>query len=167
FVQPERLAARSLNECIAKLSTLSEPPEVARELLCYISGILERAVTLVAGAVEMTAEKGIGITADKSSGPTGPLMFKIPLGRQSVLDDVIEKRSLFYGPCTDQVLRNHLYSIISEPSSPKMLVMPLVMTGKVIALIYADFGQLPPTTVQIENLEILCRVAGLVLNSAY
>lgn len=167
FVQPEQLAARKLKESIAILTTITEPPEVARELLSFTSGFFERAVTLVAGAVEMTTEKGIGVTAKKSSGPTGPLMFKIPLGQQSVLDDVIEKRSLFFGHCSDPALNDHLYAKISAPRSPKILVMPLVMSGKVIALIYADFGQLTPTPVLIEHLEILSRVAGLVLDNSY
>ncbi len=167
FAQPERLAARKLNESIANLTTLSEPPEVSRELLNFISGLFERAVTLVAGAVEMTAEKGIGVTVNKSSGPTGPLMFKIPLGQQSVLDDIIEKRSLFYGLCSDPVLENHLYAVISAPRSHKIMMLPLMMSGRVIALIYADFGQQTPTPVLIEHLEILTRVAGLVLDNSY
>ncbi|MBK5276859.1 MAG: DUF4388 domain-containing protein [Desulfuromonadales bacterium] len=167
FVQPERVAARKLQESIEILTTLSEPAEVAGELLSFTSGLFERAVTLVAGAVEMTAEKGIGVTGTKGSGPTGPLMFKIPLGQQSVLDEVIEKRTLFYGHCSDPVLTIHLYSAISSPRIPKILLMPLVMSGRVIAIFYADFGQLSPTPVLIEHLEILSRVAGLVLDNSF
>jgi hypothetical protein len=167
FIQPERLAARKLKEMISILTTLSEPPVVARELLNFTSGFFERAVTLVAGANELTAEKGFGIAGDKSSGPTGPLMFKLPLGQGSVLDDVIEKRRLYYGSCFDPVLKNHLYSAITAPSNPKILILPLVMSGRVIALFYADFGQLTPTPVLIEHLDILSRVAGLVLDNSY
>jgi hypothetical protein len=167
FVQPERLAARKLKEMIATLTTLSEPPAVARELLNFTSGLFERAVTLVTGANELTAEKGFGITGNKSSGPTGPLLFKLPLGQGSVLDDVIEKRRLYYGSCFDPVLKNHLYAAITAPSSPKILILPLVMSGRVIALFYADFGQLTPTPVLIEHLDILSRVAGLVLDNSY
>jgi hypothetical protein len=39
------------------------------------------------------------------------------------------------------------------------------MSGNVIALIYADFGQAPPTPVQTEYLEIVSRHAGLVLDN--
>jgi hypothetical protein len=41
------------------------------------------------------------------------------------------------------------------------------MSGKVIALIYADFGQSAPTPVLIEHLEILTSVASLVLDNSY
>ena len=167
FVQPERSAELKLKEVIATLTTLSEPREVALELLSFTSSFFERAVTLVAGSAEIIVEKGIGVTAEKSSGPTGPLMFKIPLGQQSVFDDVIEKQSMFYGRCSDAVLENHLYAVISAPRSSKMLLLPLMMSGKVIALIYADFGQLTPTPVLIEHLDILSRVAGLVLDKSY
>lgn len=167
FVQPERWAARKLKQNIAILTSLSEPPAVARELLNFTAVLFERAVTLVAGATELTAEKGVGVTTKKSSGPTGPLMFKIPLGQRSVLDDVIEKRHLFYGVCSDPVLKEHLYAAIPAPLSPKILILPLMMSGKVIALIYADFGQMTPTPVLLEHLEILSRVAGLVLDNSY
>ena len=164
FNQTDRQATRKLKDCITSLVALKEPPEVARELLQFTSGLFERAMTLVAGATELTAEKGIGVNAQKDAGMTGPLMFKIPLGRSSVFDEVIAKRRLYYGLCSDATLKAHLYLAIPAPRSPKVLILPLVMSGKVIALIYADFGQVTPTPVQTEHLEILSRVAGLVLD---
>jgi hypothetical protein len=146
---------------------LTEPPDVARELLQFTAGLFERSMILVTGAKELTAEKGIGVTAEKSAGPTGPLMFKIPLGERSVFDTVIEKRRLYYGLCSDTTLKTHLYSAIPAPRSSKVLILPLLLSGNAIALIYADFGQAAPAPVQIEHLEILTRVAGLVLDYSY
>ncbi|MBC8017023.1 MAG: DUF4388 domain-containing protein [Verrucomicrobia bacterium] len=168
FTQPDRQAARKLKESIIALGTLREPPEIAQELLLYASCLFERAITFVAGASELIAEKGIGINAEKSSGPTGPLMFKIPLGQHSVFLDVIEKRRMYYGLSSDELLKTHLYNTIGTPHSSKILLLPLMMSGNVIALIYADFGRTPPTPVQTEYLEIVARHAGLVLdNSLY
>jgi hypothetical protein len=167
FVQPDRLATRKLKESVTTLGTLTEPPDVARELLQFTSGLFERSMILVAGAKELTAEKGIGVTAEKSAGPTGPLMFKIPLGERSVFDTVIEKRRLYYGLCSDTTLKAHLYSAIPAPRSSKVLILPLLLSGNAIALIYADFGQASPAPVQIEHLEILTRVAGLVLDYSF
>jgi Domain of unknown function (DUF4388) len=164
FAQPDRLATRRLKECIDSLGKLTEPPEVARELLQFTSGLFERAMILVVGATGLTAEKGIGVTAEKSAGPTGPLMFKIPLDQGSPFKDVIEKRRLYCGICSDATLKSHLYSAIPEPHSPKILILPLQLSGNVIALIYADFGQAVPYPVQIEHLEIVTRFAGLVLD---
>ena len=168
FTQPDRQAARRLKESIITLGSLTEPPRVAREILHYVSCFFERSITFVAVASELIAEKGIGINAEKSAGPTGPLMFKIPLGQPSVFLDTIEKRRMYYGLSTDELLKSHLYNTIGTPHSPKILLLPIIMSGNVIALIYADFGQSPPTPVQTEYLEIVSRHAGLVLdNSQY
>ncbi len=168
FAQPNRQAARKLKESIFTLGTLREPPEVALELLLYSSSLFERTITFVAVASDLIAEKGIGINASKSSGATGPLMFKIPLGQKSVFQDTVETRRMFFGLCSDEILKTHLYSMIAPPHSPKILLLPLIMSGNVLALIYADFGQTPPTPVQTEYLEIVSRYAGLVLdNSLY
>jgi hypothetical protein len=165
FTQEDRQAARKLKECIFALDTSREPPEVAKEVLLFTSCLFERAITFVAVATDLIAEKGIGINAEKTSGPTGPLMFKIPLGQQSVFLDTIEKRRMYYGLSSDDLLKAHLYATIGAPRSSKILLLPLIMSGNVIALIYADFGQRPPAPVQTEYLEIVSRHAGLVLDN--
>jgi hypothetical protein len=167
FIQTDRQAARKLKECIEILGRLTEPPEVARELLLFTSGLFERSMILVAGATELTAEKGIGVTAEKSAGPAGPLMFKIPLTAGSLCRDIMGKKRLYYGLCSDETLKTHLYAAMPAPRSPKVLVLPLLLSGNAIALIYADFGQSAPAPVQIEHLEILARVAGLVLDYSF
>jgi hypothetical protein len=43
--------------------------------------------------------------------------------------------------------------------------MPIRTFGKVIALIYADFGITSGSPLQIDLLDILCRHAGLVLDN--
>lgn len=167
FTQTDRQAARKLKECIEVLGKLTEPPEVARELLRFASGFFERSMILVVGATELTAEKGIGVTSEKGAGPTGPLMFKIPLVQGSLFKDVIEKRRLYYGRCSDTTLQSHLYSVIPAPHNAKVLILPMLLSGNVIALIYADFGQAAPCPVQIEHLEILSRFAGLLLDYSF
>lgn len=168
FTQPDRQAARKLKESITILGSLREPPEIALELLRYTSSLFERAITFVVVASELIAEKGIGVTDDKNAGPTGPLKFKVPLVQQSVLQEAVSKQRMFYGLCSDEQLKSQLYGTIGAPHSSKILLLPLVMSGNVIAIIYADFGQVPPTPVQTEYLEIAARHAGLVLdNSLY
>ncbi len=166
FTQPDRQAARKLKECILTLGALREPPEIARELLRYTSDFFERAVTFVVVGSELIAEKGIGTSGEKSAGPTGPLKFKIPISHPSVFTDAIKRQRIYYGLCSDEHLKSYLYKAIDTPYSPKILLLPIVMLGSVIALIYADFGATPPTPVQIEYLEITARHAGLVLDNA-
>jgi hypothetical protein len=167
FTQPDRQATRWLKESVTTLAVLREPPEVALELLAHASLLFERAMILVVGAAELTAEKGVGITAEKRAGLTGPLLFKLPRGCGSVFDEVIEKKRLYYGLCFDPSLRNHLYTGFTAPHSPKILILPIVLSGNVIALIYADFGGKAPTPVQTDHLEILSRFASLVLDYSF
>lgn len=166
FTQPDRMAARKLKDSIIALGTYREPPEIALEVLHYVSSLFERSITFVVVATELIAEKGIGITADKKLGPTGPLKFKIPLGQKSVFLDVIEKRRMYYGLCTDDLLKTHLYTAIGTPYSSKILLLPIITSGNVIAVVYADFGQTPPSPVQIEYIEIVSRHASLVLDNS-
>jgi hypothetical protein len=167
FVQPDRLAARKLKDCIEVLAKLTEPPEVARELLQFASALFERCMILVVGTSELTAEKGIGVTAEKSAGLTGPLLFKVPLVQGSRFKDVIEKRRLYYGLCSDECLKSHLYAAMPAPRNSKILILPVFLSGNAIALIYADFGQAAPYPVQIEHLEVLSRFAGLLLDYSF
>jgi hypothetical protein len=166
-VPPERRDARKLNECVAALAPLRDAPEVARELLNYMSSQFERVVTLVVGATDLTAEKSIGVSSEKSNGPGDPLLFKIPLGQRSVFQDTIDKNRTYYGLCSDALMKNHLHAEIGAPRSSKVILLPLHLSGKVIALLYGDFGQKTPTPVQIELLEVASRFAGLVLDNSF
>lgn len=164
FAQTDRQAARKLRDCVTTLAGLSDPQGIARELLKFSAGLFERSMILVAGASELTAEKGIGVTADRSAGPTGPLMYRVPLSPGSLCRNVLEKRRMYFGLCSDETLTTHLYDAIPAPHSPKVLLLPLLMSGNVFALVYADFGQAAPSPVKVEYLEVLSRVAGLVLD---
>ena len=167
FMPPERKDARKLNESVATLSSLRDAPEVALELLSYMSSQFERVVTLVVGATELTAEKSIGVTKGKSAGPTGPMLFRIPLEPRSVFQVTIEKQRPYYGLCSDACMKKYLQSEIGAPRSSKIILLPLLLSGKVIAIFYGDFGQKTPSPVQLEHLEVLTRFAGLVLDNSF
>ncbi len=126
----------------------------------------ERALTFVVAKSELIAEKSIGVTEAKSSGPTAPLMFRIPLEGQSVLQEVVEKGRVYYGQRSDRVLTELLYKEIGAPRSPKVMVVPLISRGKVIAVTYADFGARPVSPPQINLIEALAQHAGSTLDNA-
>jgi hypothetical protein len=65
------------------------------------------------------------------------------------------------------LLKSSLYPAIGAPRSSKTILLPLILSGKVIALFYGDFGQKTPSPVQIEQLEIISRFAGLVLEYSF
>ena len=160
-------AIRRFKECSIELNTLTQPPEVASALLGFASTMFERTITFVVGKMELIAEKGIGVKADKSSGPTPPMMFKIPLEEPSIFKEILEKGNLYYGTSNDTILKNCLFKEIGIPRSSKTLLLPIKSFGRVIAIIYGDFGPKAGSPVQIDLLDILARHASLVLDNAF
>ncbi|MDD2734230.1 MAG: DUF4388 domain-containing protein [Desulfuromonadaceae bacterium] len=148
------------------LKSLSEPPEIALVMLQFAAVQFERAVTFVVARTELIAEKTLGISASISDGPSAPLMFRIPLEGNSVLQEVVEKGKLYYGQRSDAVLTEQLYKEIGAPRSPKVVAVPLMSRGKVIAVTYADFGSKPVSPPQINLLEALAQQAGSTLDNA-
>ena len=149
-----------------QLKSLSEPPEIVLVMLQFAALQFERALTLVVSKSELIAEKSIGVTSAKSNGPSTPLLFRIPLERHSVFQEVVEKGRLYYGQRSDVVLTNLLHKEIGAPRSPKIMVVPLISRGKVIAVTYADFGAKPVSPPQINLLDALAQHAGSILDNA-
>lgn len=152
----------SLNQ----LKNLAEPPEIALVILNFAAAQFERAITFVVVKSELIAEKSIGVNSLRADGPTAPLMFRISLDSNSVLREVVENGRLYYGQRNDSILTKELYREIGAPHSPKAMMVPLISRGKVIALIYADFGSKPVSTPQTELLEALAQYAGAILDNA-
>lgn len=152
---------------MAKLAGRMEPPEISLVVLDYISSMFERAITFVAGASEMTAERSIGIDREKLNGPTATLRLKLPLAQNSAFRSVIDGGKLFYGQSNDIELKNHLYRAIGAPYSSKILLAPIKSLGKVVAVVYADFGvDKGATLVNSELIEIMVKFAGLTLENS-
>ena len=149
-----------------QLKSLTEPPEIALVMLNFAALQFERALTFVVAKSELIAEKSIGVITAKTNGATAPLMFRIPLEPRSVFDEVVEKGRLYYGQRSDAVLTNLLYKEIGAPRSPKVMVVPLISRGKVIAITYADFGVKPVSPPQINLIEALAQYAGSILDNA-
>ncbi len=154
------------SQALNQLKTLSDPRDIALVILQFAALQFERVMTFVVGKSELIAEKSIGISSDKSNGPSAPLMFRIPLERQSVLHEVVEKGRSYYGQRIDKVLTNVLYKEIEAPRSPKVMAVPLLSRGKVIAVTYADFGAKPVTPPHINLIYALAAFAGAILDNA-
>lgn len=149
-----------------QLKTLSEPPEIALAILNFAALQFERAITFVVAKSELIAEKSIGVTGGKSTGPSAPLMFRIPLDSRSLLQEVVESGRLYYGQRSDTILTSVLYKEIGTPRSPKAMIVPLISRGKVIAVTYADFGSKPVSPPQTGLMEALAQYAGAILDNA-
>ncbi|OGU23743.1 MAG: hypothetical protein A2X85_05305 [Geobacteraceae bacterium GWF2_54_21] len=151
---------------MARLRNLSEPPEIALALLNFAALQFERVITFVVAKSELIAEKSIGVTGSKSDGPAPPLMFRIALESRSLFQEAVEKGRPYFGQRNDNILTSVLYKEIGAPRSPKVMILPLISRGKVIALTYADFGTKPVSPPHTGLLEAMAQHAGLVLDNA-
>jgi uncharacterized protein DUF4388 len=153
---------KKLKEGITSLSKITVPSDAALVVLTAVSEMFERAVTLVVRASELTGERAIGISSEKSMGPTPADRLKVQLSKPSVFRDVIEKGRVYYGESGDETLRT-FFMEIGKPLSPAIVLLPLVSDGKVVAVIYGDFAQKEASPVRLDMLEVLALQAGICL----
>lgn len=142
------------------LAELRDPPEVTFALLQAVCGIFRRGVTLVVVRSELIAERAIGVGA-----PDTVTSVKL---RLSAPEESLYQRALNGETCyidADQPLRDTMYGAIGVPLSGKALLLPVKSFGRVIAMIYADFGQGSGTDPQLPLLEVLAQHAGLVIDN--
>lgn len=163
FADGEQQVIRRFRDCVIELDSVSEPQEVSYVLLRVVSTFFERSLTFVVGKSELIAERGIGIKGEKSAGTTPPLKLRISRDEPGVFHDAVESGRLFYGQVSDAPLQRHLYPEIGAPFAPTILLLPIKSQGRVIALIYGDFGPKSPSEPRTELLEVLMRHAELVL----
>ncbi len=156
---------KKLKEGITSLSKIKIPSDAALVVLTAVSEMFERAVTLVVRATELIGERAIGISSEKSMGPTPADRLKIQLAKPSVFRDAIEKGRVYYGESGDETLRA-FFAEIGKPLSPAIVLLPLISDRKVAAVIYGDFGQKEASPVRLDMLEILSLQAGMVLEYA-
>lgn len=162
----DSLRSDSIRRCIAALREAREVPGVALILLQGVAGTFERAVTLIVRETELVAERGIGIKDTQGRGATPPLGFRIPLTGSSLLRRVIDSGRILFGKADDAALRDHLFAKIGMPRRASLLLLPLRLRGKTIALTYGDFGDREITPVDINLLYIMANQAELALEIA-
>jgi len=156
---------KKLKDGIMSLRGITIPSDAALVVLSAVSDMFERAVTLIVRASELIGERAIGISSEKSMGPTRADRLRIQLSNPSVFRDVIEKGRVYYGDSGDETLRT-FFTQLGKPLNPAIVLLPLISDGKVVAVIYGDFGQKEASPVRLDMLEILSLQAGIVLEFA-
>jgi len=148
------------------LQGIRDAAGVSQSLLANMANFLERALTLVVRPGELIAERGIGLGQDKSQGAETVEHFTIPMDGTGLLSRVLESGRPYFGPCDDKNLREQLFPKIGAPRSSTVLLLPMPSHGRIIAILYGDFGADAPAAVPVDFLEVLVGQAGLVLENA-
>ena len=156
---------KELKNDIRSLREITNPSDAALVALAAVAGMFQRAVTFFVRPSELTGERAIGVTSDKSMGPTQADRLKISIAKPSVFREVLEKGQAYYGESSDDAIKG-LFQEIGAPLSPAVLLLPVICDRKVIAIVYGDFGKQEATPVQLDVLEILAQQVGIVLEFA-
>jgi len=156
---------KELKKDIKALREIATPSDAALVLLITVADMFERAVTFIVRPTELIGERSIGVSSDKSLGPTHADRLKIPLAKPSVFREMLEKGQAFYGESRDEALMG-LFQEIGKPLSPAVVLLPLISDRKVVAIVYGDFGKKEASPVQLDILEILAQQVGISLEYA-
>ncbi len=148
------------------LRELNDPPDISFALLQAVAEMFSRSITFIVRSPELISEKAIGVYADTTAEPTPAPKLKVPLTNGSVFRNVIEHGQVFFGDSEDAVLKEYLFEKIGRPLRSTILLLPVKIQGKIMALTYGDFGREEPSPVQTDVLEMLAGQAGLVLENA-
>jgi len=151
---------QQFKEQFLSLSEKPEPPEVTFRLLQAAASSFERVLTLVVVRTELVAERGIGIGG---LGVASTVRLRIPTGSPSLLQEALAGKS-HYGEA-DQLLRETVFGTLGAPASQKVMLLPVKSFGRVIALIYGDFGERPGGAPPCQLLEAMALHAGLLIDN--
>jgi hypothetical protein len=153
---------KALKADIRSLRLIAGPSDAAMVMLAGVAEMFERTITFFVHATELTGERAVGVTSDKSVGPTRADRLKIPLSKPSIFRDVLEKGQVYYGESSDEAFKG-LFQEIGAPLTPAVVLLPLMIDRKVVAIVYGDFGKKEAVPVQLDILEILAQQVGIVL----
>jgi hypothetical protein len=156
---------KALKADIKSLRLITGPSDAAMVMLAGVAEMFERTITFFVRASELVGERSVGVTTEKSVGPTRADRLHIPLTQPSLFRDVLVKGQVYYGEHSDETLMG-LYQEIGKPLSPAVILLPLIIDRKVVAIVYADFGKNEAASVQLDILEILAQQVGIVLEYA-
>ncbi len=152
----------SLKEVIAELRAPSFGGEITTWLLRHASAIVRRCVLFSYSRDWIRAMGQIGI-APAGAGEEEISMIRIPASEPSIFAEVAESRESYKGELGRSTWNEYLAIELGGLVPPEVVVVPMVVNGNVVALLYGDNlpngGPIGP----IDALELLLLQAGLAM----
>lgn len=158
--EPAQELMRNFHSRFLSLSEQRDPPEVTFALLQAACSFFRRGVTLVVVRSELIAERALGLSAN---GAVTSVKLRIAATEPSLYQRALDGEICYGDP--DPQLRSTMFEAIGTPASTKVLLLPVKSFGRVIAMIYADFGAETGGNPQLQLLEILALHAGLIIDN--
>ena len=147
-------------ECLDEIGKVKELSAISMVLERFISGTMQRSFTLTLRKTDLVTDRLLNGDA------CHPLDITINVEGSSVFQDIIAQGTAFCGQLDDQQFKDSLYSKIEPPLSGNTLLLPLKCLGRVLAIVYGDFGTNCSGAIPLVLAEILSKHAGVVYENA-
>ena len=154
----------SLKSVLAELRSPAFTGEFTLWILRYASGIVRRCVffsySKEAGFRGMAQ---IGLDEEASASGEGVGLIRLPPDEPSIFSRVIETSETYQGELSRDRWNEYLAIQFGGMHPPEVVVVPMVVNGSVIALLYGDNLPSRDPIGPIEGLEVLLMEAGLAM----
>ena len=154
----------SLKSVLAELRSPAFTGEFTLWILRYASGIVRRCVFF-----SYSKEAGIrgmaqlGLDEEASASGEGVGLIRLPADEPSIFSGVIETGETYQGEMPRGTWNEYLAIQLGGMHPPEVVVVPMVVNGNVIALLYGDNLPSRDPIGPIEGLEVLLMEAGLAM----
>jgi hypothetical protein len=127
------------NELSKGLARADSREEIADLMITYLAGLFDRAAIFIIRDDTATGWKGVLHRE--------PLLeitdLSIPLNEPSVLKTVADSAGLYLGPIAETPMNSKLIEGLGGGRVKAVLLAPLVISGRIVSIIYADGKDLP------------------------
>ncbi len=150
---------RSLMEEMQALS-FSLDAEMTLAILSRAAEVVERAVLLLVFPDFLSGAGGFGVACGGESAEVVVRKLTIPRSADSVFQRVIDQRRPFRGPLPSSVANQHLLERLGGVEPPEAVAVPMVSSGRVVAILYGDNGAAGPPIPSTAALEAQMAATG-------
>jgi hypothetical protein len=148
-------------ETLKSLETMNEPADISPTLLKFVAATFTRGQTFVIAKDSLVAERGFDRDRQVEGIGPFPLKSKIAINEIKTFARVVESGQTFWGVPEDfQAIAE---ATTTPPRLEKILLLPILVNNRTIAVVYGDYGLGHAAHGQCERLSILAKTAGLVL----
>jgi Domain of unknown function (DUF4388) len=152
----------SLKEVMAELRAPTFGGEITTWLLRHASAIVRRCVLFSYSRDSIRAMGQIGIAPDGASDEELS-MVRIPAAEPSIFTQVAESRESYVGELARTTWNEYVAIELGGLIPPQVVVVPMVVNGNVVALLYGDNLPTADPIGPIDALELLMLQAGLAM----
>lgn len=146
---------------LKSLETIKEPADISPTLLKFVAATFTRGQTFVVAKESLIAERGFDRDRQVEGIGPFPLKSKIAINAIMTFAQVVESGQTFWGVPEDfQAIAE---TTTTPPRLEKILLLPILVDNRTIAIVYGDYGLGHAAHGQCERLSILAKTAGLVL----